>query len=130
VSIHALQEVPSPEIVPVLQELRRVLKPRGALRLCLQDLDRALAAYQHNDRDYFLIPDDDARSIRSKLIIQLLWYGYSRTLFTHDFIEELLVKAGFSQVTRCAYKQTASAYAETTALDNRENESPLVEAVK
>ena len=52
VSIHALPEVPYPELVPVLIELRRVLKPGGILRLCLPDLDKGIAAYQRNDSTY------------------------------------------------------------------------------
>ena len=130
VSIHALPEVPYPELVPALQELRRVLKPGGVLRLALPDLLKGVEAYRRGDRDYFLIPDEDAKSLGAKLVLQLIWYGYSRTLFTHDFIEELLVKAGFGRVERCNYKQTASAHPEIVALDNRERESLFVEAIK
>jgi predicted SAM-dependent methyltransferase len=130
VSIHALPELPYPDLVPALRELRRVLKPGGALRLALPDLDRAIAAYRNGERDYFLIPDDEVRSIAGKLIVQIIWYGHSRTLFTRDFIEELLLKAGFSEVTHCAHQQTATQHAEIIWLDNREDESLFVEATK
>jgi SAM-dependent methyltransferase len=130
VSIHALPEVPLEDLVPVLVELRRVLRPGGVLRLALPDLEKGIAAYQRADGDYFLIPDDDARSLGGKLVTQLLWYGYSRSLFTPDFTEELLVKAGFSTVTHCAFRETAGPYPEIVSLDNRERESLFVEAVK
>lgn len=130
VSIHALPEVPLPDLVPVLRELRRVLRPGGTLRLALPDLDRGIAAYQRGDRDYFLIRDEDARSMGAKLITQMLWYGYSRTLFTHDFIAEQLERAGFAGITRCAYRRTASAHPGIVELDNREDESLFVEAVR
>jgi SAM-dependent methyltransferase len=130
VSIHALPEVPYPEIVPILRELRRVLKPAGVLRLALPDLEKGIEAYRKNDREYFLIPDEEVRSLGGKLIVQLIWYGWSRTLFTHDFIEELLYKAGFSSVSRCGYRETRSPYEGIVALDNRERESLFVEAVK
>jgi Methyltransferase domain len=130
VSIHALPEIPYPDLGRALAELRRVVKPGGFVRLCLPDLDRAIAAYQRHDDAYFLVPDEVARSIGGKLIVQLTWYGYSRSLFTNDFIEELLDEAGFAEVIRCAYKQTASQYAEIVDFDNRENESLFVEAVK
>lgn len=130
VSIHALPEMAYPTLIPVLQELRRVLKPGGVLRLVLPDIDKGIAAYQRGDRDYFLIPDEDAKSVGAKFITQMLWYGYSKLLFTHDFIEEKLMKAGFSRVDRCAFKQTKSPWPEILELDNRENESLFVEAVK
>lgn len=130
VSIHALPEVPYPELIPILQELRRVLKPEGVLRLALPDLDKGIEAYRQGDRDYFLIPDEVMRSISGKLIVQLLWYGWSRTLFTHDFVEELLGKAGFKGVTRCSYRETKSPYEGIVELDNREGESLFIEATR
>jgi predicted SAM-dependent methyltransferase len=129
-SIHALPELPYPDLVPALQELHRVLKPGGVLRLALPDLDRGIAAYQNGEADYFHVPDDDARSIGAKFVTQMIWYGYSRSLFTHDFVKELLERAGFSRVERCGYKQTASRWPDIADLDNRERESLFVEAVK
>ncbi len=130
VSIHALPEVPYAEIIPVLQELRRVLKPGGVLRLALPDVLKGVRAYERGDRDYFLVPDEDAKSLGAKLVTQLMWYGYIRTLFTSDFIEEWLLKAGFVRVEHCAYRETRSEHAEIVDLDNREAESLFVEAVK
>jgi SAM-dependent methyltransferase len=130
VSVHALQEIPLAEIAPALAELRRVLRPDGVLRLVLPDLDKGIDAYLIRERDYFLVPDEDARSLGGKLIYQLLWYGYSRTLFTADFIEELLAKAGFAEVKHCRFRQTYSCFPEIVELDNRERESLFVEAFK
>src|SRR5919198_2832096 len=93
-SIHALPEIPYADLVPTLRELRRVLKPGGVLRLALPDLDKGIQAYLSEDEDYFLIPDEDAETIGSKFIVQMIWYGYSRTLFTYEFTTELLRKAG------------------------------------
>ena len=130
VSIHALNEMPYDGLLPALQELRRVLKPGGVLRLVLPDLLKGVHAYERGDRDYFLVPDDDVKSLGAKLIVQLFWYGYSRTLFTSEFIEEMLYKAGFERVDHCSYQQTRSRFAEIIELDNRENESLFVEATK
>lgn len=129
-SMHALQEVPYLELVPVLRELRRVLKPAGVLRLGLPDLDRAIRAYVENDRGYFLVPDDEAESLAGKLSVQMTWYGNSRTLLAYDFVAELAGKAGFAEVRRCRYRETASPYPGIVALDNRPKESFFVEAVK
>jgi SAM-dependent methyltransferase len=130
VSIHALPELPFADLVPALRELRRVLRVGGVLRLGLPDLDRGYRAYAGGDRDYFLVPDDDASSLGGKLVTQLLWYGHSRSLFTADFIEELLRKAGFGQVNHCGFRETRSRFPEMVQLDDRERESLFVEAVK
>lgn len=130
VSIHALPELPYPQLVPVLEELRRVLKPGGTLRLCLPDLERGIRAYQSGDADYFKVGEDELESLGGRFIVHMLWYGYSRTLFTTDFVEELLRKAGYEHVTACSFGQTASRFPEIVELDNREDESLFVEATK
>jgi SAM-dependent methyltransferase len=130
VSIHALPEFTCAEIVTVLRELRRVLKPGGVLRLALPDLLKGVDAYRRGDRDYFLIPDEDARSLGAKLVFQLLWYGYSKSTFTSEYIEEALLEAGFAKVQHCSFKQTKSPWPEIVELDNRERESLFVEATK
>jgi predicted SAM-dependent methyltransferase len=130
VSIHALPELRLPDLGPALTELRRVLVPGGVLRLALPDLDRGIRAYLDGDRDYFLIPDSDARTPGAKLVTQMLWYGYSKSLFTEDFVCELLERAGFREITPCRYRQTASQYPEIVELDNRPEESLFVEARK
>jgi predicted SAM-dependent methyltransferase len=130
VSIHALPEIAHPDLVRALQELRRVLEPGGVLRLCLPDIDKGIAAYQAGDGDYFDMPDEDARSLSAKFITHTIWYGFTRTPFSHDFIEELLLKAEFTRVDRCSYKQTTSPFPDIVELDNRERESLYVEGVK
>jgi hypothetical protein len=89
-----------------------------------------MRAYQEGNAGYFLIPDDDARSIGGKLIVQLTWYGYSKSMYTFDFTEELLYRAGFRRVVRCRCRETASEHAGIAELDNRERESFFVEAFK
>jgi SAM-dependent methyltransferase len=130
VSIHALPELPLGQLVPALGELRRVLRVGGVLRLGLPDLERGYRAYADGDRDYFLVPDDDAHSLGGKLVTQLLWYGHSRSLFTADFIEELLRKARFGEIAHCGFRETTSRFPGIVQLDDRERESLFVEAVK
>jgi predicted SAM-dependent methyltransferase len=130
VSSHALPEIPLWDQVGTLRELRRVLEPGGVLRLTLPDLDKGIRAYLEEDDGYFLIPDEDARSIGSKFITQMLWYGWSRMLFTFSFIAEMLGEAGFSSVTRCSYRQTNSRFPDIVEHDSRERESLYAEAVK
>jgi SAM-dependent methyltransferase len=130
VSIHALPEVPYPDLVPVLSELRRVLKPGGVLRIGLPNLENAMDAYSRGDRAYFLIPDEEMSTLGGKLIAQLVWYGYSRTIFVPEFAEELLRTAQFSEVRRLDTGKTASPFPDIVSLDDRPLESFFVEAVR
>lgn len=130
VTIHALPEIPYAELIPVLEELRRVLKPGGVLRVAVPDLDKGIQAYQQGKKAYFPIPDEDMKSLGGKFALHLIWYGYTRSVFTYDFIEELLRRSGFRDVTRCEFLQTVSRHPDIVQLDNRERESLFVEATK
>lgn len=130
VAIHVLQDLPYPDVLPALRELLRMLKPGGTLRLGLPDLDRAIDAYRRGDSGYFYVPDADARSLGAKLVVQIIWYGSVRTPFTWGLIGELATAAGFAEVTRCAYRWTASGWPDIVELDNRQRETLFVEATK
>jgi len=130
VSIHALPELSYAELVPALEELHRVLAPGATLRLALPDLGRGIDAYLAGDEDYFKVSKEEVASLGGRFIVQMLWYGYSRSLFTADFAQELLQRAGFVEVTECAFGQTASGIEGIVELDNREDESLFVEGRK
>jgi SAM-dependent methyltransferase len=130
VSIHALPELSYPELVPALVELRRTLRPGGALRLVLPDFDRAIGAYRGGEDDFFKVPAAEARSTGGRFVVHVLWFGYTRSLFTGDFVEELLVRAGYERVRACSYLRTSSPFGRIVELDNRPEESLYMEARK
>jgi SAM-dependent methyltransferase len=130
VSIHALPELEYSELLPALAELRRVLRPSGTLRLGLPDLEKSVDAYRRGDRSYFQVGDEEMQTLGGKLATQLVWYGYSRSLFVPEFVEELLFKAGFRHVDHVEYGETHSGDPMIVSLDNRRQESFFVEAVK
>ncbi|WP_157268546.1 class I SAM-dependent methyltransferase [Azohydromonas aeria] len=128
VAMHLLQDLFWPDIPGVLREVRRVLRPRGVLRLGLPDMERAIAAWQRGDAAYFYVPDKHARSIGAKLVTQLIWYGSVHTPFNYEFAQELLQDAGFHDIRRCAFHESACGIPGITDLDNRERESFFIEA--
>jgi hypothetical protein len=57
-------------------------------------------------------------------------YGYARSLFTRDFIGEVLRKAGFCDISAAAFGQTSSTFPECVELDRRPDECLFMEARK
>jgi len=127
VSVHALPELSIPEIEKALLELIRVLKPGGALRLALPDFRLSIAAFAEGKEDFFKIEPDAAQTPDGRFIRHILWYGYTRTLFTPDFTCELLERAGFVGVRNCEFKSTLTPFPDIVELDNRQDESFFVE---
>jgi predicted SAM-dependent methyltransferase len=128
VSIHALPELSYPELPGVLAELHRVLKRGGVLRLGLPDLRRGIDAYLRGDAGYFKVDPELVQSHGGRFIVHMLWYGYSRSLFTVDFAQELLERSGYVDVCECRYGVSASGIEQITDLDNRPRESFFIEA--
>ncbi len=127
-AIHVLQALPHPLLPGAAAEIRRVLKPGGALRAGLPDLDKLFDLYRNGSTAGVLVPDADWRLPGSKLVTHLVWYGEVRTPFTFDFAAELLAKAGFHEIERASFGR--SRRAGLAALDNRERESLFIEAIK
>src|SRR5207247_2624156 len=126
----ALPEIPYTDLAAVLNELHRILKPGGVLRLGLPDMDKAIRAYQSRDVDYFLIGDDVVQSLSGKMIVQLTWFGRSRCMFTFEFMSELLERSRYRAVQHCEFNETKSSFPGILELDNRPLESFFVEAIK
>lgn len=127
-SQHALQQLKIEEIVYALEELHRVLRKRGVLRLCLPDFDQAVVAYQMRD------PDSqwcwDWKSPTGNFISQIIDCNSTRTPLTSEWTKELLDYAGFDTISRVGYRETPSDHKAITSLDNRPDESFYLEAVK
>jgi acid phosphatase type 7 len=128
VSQHALQRLEVYYLWTALDELYRVLKPGGIIRLGATDLDSLIDAYK-NGRQEDLWCWEWA-TISGNVITQLINYNATRTPLTYEFTEELLQKAGFTAVRRVGYRETAGPYPEIVELDSRPEESFYVEAMK
>lgn len=127
-SQHALQALSIEEIGYALRELHRVLEPEGALRMCLPDFDKAIAAYQSGGTEHQWCWDWTSRS--GNFISQIIDCNSTRTPLTADWTEELLRDCGFSEVHHVTFRETASRHREITALDSRPDESFYIEGFK
>jgi hypothetical protein len=124
----ALQSFPAHELVPALRELRRVLKPGGLLRLCVPDFERALHAYGPERQSWHWCWEWETQD--GNFLTQLTNYGYGRSLFTSNFVDELLRKAGFCDIRAAAFGRSSSPVTGCVDLDLRPDECLVMEASK
>lgn len=140
---HILQEIGYHDLVPVLTELRRVLKPGGALRMIEPDVSKALLCTGGRwvaDWVGDLIGDDVEPTSAGKLCAWLTFYSHRRSIFTADWLSELALRAGFTSILRCPREGYTEAgtwgplkgqdFIGITDLDSRWPESCVIEATK
>jgi predicted SAM-dependent methyltransferase len=88
---HVLEHVHRKEIFDVLSEFRRVLKPRGVLRISVPDFDRLIAMYEDIGRD----PEGIMAPLLGSHANE---YDVHYWIFTQRSLSAILLKAGFSGV--------------------------------
>jgi SAM-dependent methyltransferase len=103
----------------LLAEIRRVLMPRGTVRIVVPDIEQCLRAYVAGDDSFFAdrrrhwtwLPEDMTH-LESFLAYAGAgpWPGhlYEHHKFGYDFatLRRCLERAGFASVRRCAYQQS------------------------
>jgi predicted SAM-dependent methyltransferase len=102
----------------LLQEMHRVLRPGGVVRICVPDLGHAVSLYaqgmKRESLHYFFV-DSPAG-----------YYRQHRYLYDYELLEEALAAAGFSDIRRCEFQQ--GRVPDLQLLDNRPEETLYVEA--
>lgn len=120
IASHSVQEIPYDDLIPGLEELRRVLRPGGVLRILVPDIAVACGRYLEHDIEYFPINDNEP-SLDDKFCLYINWFGTARSLFTRQRLFNVCLRAGF-------YKAEWERYGEGVGgeHDNREPERALI----
>lgn len=130
-SEHCIDGMPPRYFRPCLQEMHRVLRPGGTLRLVFCDAERYVDAYVSNREHGTPMPYAEERGIthRMEALDHVFHHPTHRTLVDFDRLARELRACGFSEVVRVAFRQGRDpALLQDRA--ERRDESLYVEAVK
>lgn len=99
VAHHSLQSLAAWELDHGLNELHRVIRPGGWLRITVPDVIAAFVAWEHADVSWpGFEAITDPWGIDRKFAHYLTWGGFNRTTFTRSTLADAILRAGFRQV--------------------------------
>ena len=118
-SSHFLEHLSRQDGVSLAEEMFRVIKPGGIVRISVPDLAYAVSLYEQGYKEkmlisYFFVEDDDSYFARHKY------------MYDFNMLSEMLIGAGFVNVRRCKVREGRTP--DLDALDNRPEDSLFVEA--
>ena len=104
-SEHVFEHFAHPEeIMNVLRECHRVLKPGGVLRIIVPDAEKYLQAYAHNDTDFVAQVGGPSASKLSVVNGMMRENGFHKYAYDYEELSRTLKLAGFSNVVRSKLK--------------------------
>jgi predicted SAM-dependent methyltransferase len=134
-STHMIEHFFPDELERLFAECVRTLKPGAGLRLVVPSLQSAIRAYQENRREWFY--DSFPRhfdSLGGRFSNFVFCDGQHRTAFDFEYLEEVLRKAGFREVSQWAESRSQIYGANVPAFEPGDNlelpHSLYVEALK
>lgn len=132
VANHALSMLDYQVLPKALEELYRVLKPGGIIRICDFDPIQAFEKFQKKDSKGLIIPDDVEPTLDGKFSAYLTWYGQRLSLLTTKTWVDKMGKAGF-KAHGSNYQTTGYITEEAKVAlgqDSRRTESNFIEGTK
>ena len=114
-TLETLEHLYPDELERLLAECRRVMRPGGFLRIGVPNLARGVEAYAKPEPRWFPSWPRDYRSLGGKLSNFLMCDGQHRMVFDFSLLQELLDRAGFSEIERSA--RAESRWLEPAVLD-------------
>lgn len=98
-SHHVVEHLPS--LVSHLADVFRCLRPDGVYRLGGPNGDSAIRRFLENDNEWFSSFPDSRSSIGGRFENFVFCRGEHLTVLTFSFLEELMSKVGFVDISRC-----------------------------
>jgi predicted SAM-dependent methyltransferase len=128
---HVIEHIPKADAELLLRECRRVLQPRGVVRLSTPDAGKFLRAYV-NDREFLADPrfPDSADTSMDRVNMMMREYGQHLWVYDIESICLVLQKAGFSSTIEQRFGESTHPRLQGIDLPERAFESLYVEAIK
>jgi len=119
-SSHFIEHLFKKDAITLLNEMFRVLKPGGGLRIGVPDLSQAISLYQLGEKEKmlkFFFPEESSNPFESH-----------KYMYDFPILKSILENIGFKEIQKCEFRKGKCPNIEQ--LDNRPDETLFVEAKK
>jgi predicted SAM-dependent methyltransferase len=128
---HFFEHITPEEALPIMQDLKRVLKPGGVMRIAMPDLESVVSHYLHVplNKDH-VIKDYHFEHVKTPaewINMSFRWWGH-QWLYDWEELQRRLMEAGFTKMKRC--KLHKSKYKDLEDLEIRQGSILIAEVTK
>lgn len=127
---HFFEHFSIEESLSLLNELKRILKPKGVIRISMPDLDDIVKVYLNQDygpADFSAVMGTELITRAEFLNVYFRWWGH-QWLYNWEEFERRLKDAGFSKIKKCIRGE--SEYKELTGVEQRTDSRLIAEICK
>jgi len=127
---HLMEHLTIDEGTRCLRDWLRVLEPGGVLRIATPDLEYLVERYRGSWREqsWLALPEYAFIRTRAEMMnVAFRWWDH-RYLYDGEELERRMREAGFGEVRRCAFRE--SAVPQLAALETREDSKLILEGVR